>query len=284
MDFDTPADNVLFDYSRSHMEIRNVCAVHFSPTGTTRKAVLAIAEGTGIPFKEVDLSLPEVRRNFRKSFAQDDLVIAGLPVYAGRLPLYLDDFFSGLTGKSSPAIAIVLYGNRDYNDALIELKMRIEERGFEVRSAAAFIGEHTLSPKIATGRPDANDLALARSFGRRSAMSINEGRSGTLEIKGNYPFTWKGFDPGNPGDFPPRPRLVTNEACTQCKLCSGNCPWAAISADDSKIRDYSKCMFCYRCLKNCPSQAIEVTNEKFLAFLPQFEQMLSKRCEPELFF
>ena len=43
-------------------------------------------------------------------------------------------------------------------------------------------------------------------------------------------------------------------------------------------------MFCYRCLKDCPSQAIQVTNDKFLAYLPQFEKMLSQRREPELFF
>jgi flavodoxin/NAD-dependent dihydropyrimidine dehydrogenase PreA subunit len=258
--------------------------VYFSPTGTTQKTVLAIAEGTGIPFREIDLALPGTRRTFQHEFSEFDLVVAGLPVYAGRLPMYLDDFFTGLNGNATPAVAVVLYGNREYNDALIELKIRLQERGFRVSSAAAFIGEHTVSAKIATGRPDANDLAIARDFGRRNAESIRGGVSGELELKGNYPFTWKGFDPQNPGDFPPRPRLVTDESRTQCRLCSRNCPWAAINPDDSRIRDYSKCMFCYRCLKNCPSKAIQVTNDKFLAYLPQFEKMLSQRREPELFF
>ncbi len=266
------------------MNINRVVAVCFSPTGTTQKIILKIAEGTGIPFKQTDLTLPEFRRSFGESFGKEDLVIVGLPVYAGRLPRDLDDFFAGLNGNSTPAAAVVVYGNRDYNDALIELRMLLEERGFIVRSAAAFIAEHTVSSKIATGRPDANDLDIALDFGRRTAECIVRNISGNLALKGNYPFTWKGFDPNMPPDFPPRPRIATNDHCTQCKLCALNCPWAAIDPDDSKNRDYTKCMICQRCLKNCPSHAIYVTGEKWLSYLPQFEELLSKRREPELFF
>jgi len=79
-----------------------VWAVYFSPTETSQETVLAIAEGTSIPFRDIDL------------------VIAGLPVYAGRLPGCLDDFFTGLNGDSTPAVAVVIYGNREYNDALTE--------------------------------------------------------------------------------------------------------------------------------------------------------------------
>jgi len=266
------------------MNIKSVSAIYFSPTGTTKKTVLTIAEGTGMPFKDIDLTLPESRRSIKQSFGEDDLVIVGMPVYAGRLPKHLDDFFAGLNGNSTPAAAVVLYGNRDYNDALIELKMRLEEKGFNVRSAAAFIGEHTVSAKIAAGRPDADDLSIALEFGRKSVRSIFENVSGKLEVKGSYPFTWQGYDPKSPPDFPPHPRIVTNDNCIQCKLCSQNCPWGAIDPDESKIRDYSKCPWCYRCLKNCPSRAIQAAGEKFLARLPQFEQMCSQRRDPELFF
>jgi ferredoxin len=265
------------------MNIKSISALYFSPTNTTKKTVLAIAKGTGIPFKEVDLTLPEPRRSFRQRYDKDDVIIVGLPVYAGRLPMYLDDFFTGLRGNSTPAIAVVLYGNREYNDALIELKLKLEDRGFIVRSAAAFIGEHTVSPQIATGRPDANDLAMATTFGKQSMDLISGNVSGKMEVKGSYPFTWSGFNPKVPPAHP-IPRLVTNDNCTQCMLCAKNCPWAAIDAENSKNRDYSMCMFCYRCLKNCPSQAIEATGAEFLSFLPQFETMLSKRCEPELFY
>jgi ferredoxin len=266
------------------MNIHQVSAIYFSPTGTTQKTVLTITEGMGVLFRKIDLTLPGTRRSFKESFGENEVAIVGLPVYAGRLPLDLDDFFAGLRGHATPAVAVVVYGNRDYSDALIELKMKLEERGFLVRAAAAFIGEHTVSPKIATGRPDANDLSIAMDFGRKAARLVTENAPGELKVKGNYPFTWKGMDPKVQPEFPPRPRLVTNDDCIQCKLCAQNCPWAAIDFEDTKIRDYGRCFFCHRCYKNCPSQAIQVTNDKFLAYLPQFEQILAPRREPELFF
>jgi ferredoxin/flavodoxin len=266
------------------MNIKFVSVIYFSPTGTTEKIILTIAEGIGIIYGKIDVTLFKARHSYKQSFGEDDLVIVGMPVYAGRLPWDMDDLFAGMNGNSTPAVAVVAYGNRDYNDALLELKMRLEARGFIVMSAAAFIGEHTLSPKIATGRPDANDLDVALEFGNKTARLLAGNTSGRLTVKGNYPFAWKGTDPKVTPEFPPRPRLVTNDSCTQCKLCSQNCPWEAIHHDDSRIRDYSKCTFCYRCIKYCPSHAIQVTNDKFLAYLPQFEQMLSARREPEMFF
>ncbi len=52
------------------------------------------------------------------------------------------------------AIAIVLYGNRNYDDALIELKDILELDGFKVVAGAAFIGEHSFSNNLAKNRPD----------------------------------------------------------------------------------------------------------------------------------
>lgn len=37
----------------------------------------------------------------------------------------------------TPAIAVCVYGNRDYDDALIELKDAIEANGFKTVAAAA---------------------------------------------------------------------------------------------------------------------------------------------------
>jgi len=266
------------------MSIQKVYAIYFSPTGTTQKAVVAFAEGTGIPWEKFDLTLPKNRQVFGRSFSLDELVVVGLPVYAGRLPRDLDDFFSGLRGHETPAVALVMYGNREYNDALIELKMRLEERGFSVKAGAAFVGEHTFSEKIANGRPDTYDLATAAKYGRKTTALIDKGCSSKLKLPGSFPFVWKGYDPNVHVDFPPHPRLVTTESCSQCGLCAENCPWGAIDPSDSRKRDYARCMICYRCLKNCPWRAIQVTNDKFLTYLPQFEMRLnSQRKEPELF-
>ncbi|MFC2011098.1 4Fe-4S dicluster domain-containing protein [Chloroflexota bacterium] len=267
------------------MVINKAFSIYLSPTGTTQKVALAVATGMGIPIEACDLTIPKARQAFNHSFGKDEIAIFGLPVYAGRLPKNIEDFFSGLEGNAAPAVALVLYGNRDYNDALVELRLRLEDRGFVVKAGAAFIGEHTFSKNIARGRPDNNDLAIAAEFGGKVAVSIATDITGTLNLKGNYPFVWKGYDPANPGDHPTFFSIETNEHCTQCHLCAENCPWEAIDMDDPKIINSAICMRCLRCLKNCPSSAKCIVDDKFLSFLPDFEKRLnSRRCEPELFF
>jgi ferredoxin len=266
------------------MNTEKAYAVYFSPTGTTQRSITAFVEGMSVATEIIDLTLPKTRKGFSRSFSKNELVSVGLPVYGGRLPIDLEDFFSGLQGSNTPAVAVVEYGNREFDDAMVELKMRLEERGFVVKAGAAFIGEHTFSVKIASGRPDAGDLAIATEFGEKVVASIRKNASGRLTLKGNYPFVKKGYDPKVHLEFPPHPRLTTNDDCTQCGLCAENCPWGAIDPADCRIRNYSKCMICYRCLKNCPVNAIEMTNEKYKEYLPQFEKRLNAmRKEPELF-
>ena len=257
------------------MNIEKSYAIYFSPTNTTKKAVTVLVEGMGYPMEVIDLTLPKTRQVFHHTFGKNEVVAVGLPVYGGRLPIDLEDFFSGLKGSETPAVAVVLYGNREFDDALIELRMRLEERDFVVKAGAAFIGEHTFSTKIATGRPDVGDLAIAKEFGRKVTAFLQENAGGKLVLRGNYPFVKKGYDPKVHLEFPPHPKLTTNDNCNQCGWCAENCPWGAIDLNDCRIRNYSKCMICYRCKKNCPVNAIEMTNEKYKEYLPQFEQRLN---------
>lgn len=267
------------------MTITKAYAVYFSPTGTTGKAVTALAEGTGLPFEKIDLTLLTTRQTFNRSFATNELVIVGLPVYGGRLPKNLDNFFSGLKGNNTPAVALVMYGNREYEDALIELKMQLEGHGFSVIAGAAFIGEHTFSQNIATGRPNAGDLDTAREYGKKIIEGIDLEASRTLTVKGNYPFVAKGFDPALPsGPLTTYGRIGTTQDCTRCGLCAENCPWGAISFDDTVATDYTKCMRCFRCISICPVAARRIIDDKWAEILPLFEQRLNAvRKEPELF-
>jgi|WetSurMetagenome_2_1015567.scaffolds.fasta_scaffold192452_1 ferredoxin/flavodoxin len=266
------------------MTINKVYAIYFSPTGTTEKAVVALASGTGMPVEKIDLTEPQARKAFNRTFGKDELVVVGLPVYGGRLPRNLEDFFSGLNGQGAPAVSLVMYGNREYDDALIELKMRLEERGFTVKAAAAFIGQHTFSKNIAAGRPNENDLAVAAGFGKQALSTIFRNLSGVLTLKGNYPSQLKGYNPSALGTHPTYPNIVTEESCTQCGVCAELCPWGAIDKDDVTKIDSARCLRCFRCIKSCPVDAKKVTDEKFLAFIPQFEMRLNaERREPELF-
>jgi ferredoxin len=258
------------------MKIMKTIAVYFSPTHTTEKSLKAFSEGTGVPFEMIDLTTPAQRTAFKRTFRPDELLVVGFPVYGGRLPKGLDNFFTGIQGQGGPAVATVVYGNRDYDDSLLELKMKLDDCGFQVRAAATFIGEHTFSAKIASGRPNDTDLATASEFGKKVALALKSDSAGQLNIKGTFPFNAKGTGPG----IPP----TTSEDCVMCGLCSANCPWGAIDTVDNKTIDTSKCMRCARCVKDCPTGAKQFTNPEHLAFVPKFEKMLAgRRCEPELF-
>ncbi len=60
-------------------------------------------------------------------------------------------------GNQTPAIAVVTYGNRDYEDALLELQTILEQNGFVVIGAAALIAEHSIVHSVGHDRPDEAD-------------------------------------------------------------------------------------------------------------------------------
>jgi ferredoxin len=268
------------------MDIAKVYAVYFSPTGSTGKVAVAAAKGTGLPGAKIDLTPWKSRMNYARMFNVNEIVVAGMPVYNGRLPGKIDNFFTCLKGNNTPAIAVVVYGNRDYEDALIELKVRLEERSFKVIAGAAFIGEHTFSKNVAAGRPNEADLAMAREFGRKAIDGIDKAYTGTLTVKGNIPYQAETFDPTQVAEeYTGWGQVGTTADCSFCGQCEENCPWNAITIDDNVITNYSKCLRCFRCMKYCPSGAKKVIDQSWSKFIDNFEgEMEGRVCQPEMFF
>ena len=129
----------------------------FSPTGGTA----AVARGiTGGNDAVVDLSVPVAPQ----VIPSDRVLLAAAPVFGGRIPALALERLTALQGNG-PAVALVVYGNRAYEDALLEWKTALEARGFRVIAAAACIAQHSIAPAVAAGRPDDADLALAAQFG-----------------------------------------------------------------------------------------------------------------------
>ena len=121
----------------------HITAVYFSPTHTTKTICETIAKeislALGIPWESHSFTLP-VERTAPLQFDQTALVIFGVPVYAGRVPNFLGKYISQTVGNNAIAIPVVVYGNRAYDDALIELRDMLETSQLHTVAAAAFIG------------------------------------------------------------------------------------------------------------------------------------------------
>lgn len=253
-----------------------VNTIYFSPTETTKKIMTAVAQGIGNQIHEKNITLPEFRTE-PCCFTREDLVIVGVPVYGGRVPGFLREYFKSINGNGTNAVCIALYGNRDYDDALLELKDLMESQGFNVIAGGAFIGEHTYTSKVASGRPDKKDISIALKFGKSIKEKINGNISNEITIKGNYP-----YKEGMPSSNPIAP--VTDCTCVQCKVCAENCPMGAIHFDDCTVVEPEKCIRCCSCVKRCPNNSKSFTHEMIANIVKRLEDNFSNiRKEPELF-
>ena len=252
-----------------------VNSVFFSPTGTTRAVLEGIAKGTGKAVgKIVDLTCAAEAAQFN----EDDLVVVGMPVYAGRLPALAVERFSAIQGGNARVAAVVVYGNRAYDDALLELCDLCTAQGFRVVGAAAFIGEHSFSSAetpIAQNRPDDDDLKKAEEFGRRMADKTE-----ALDLS-----TIPGKRPYKEGMTPMGAAAESDaQACTQCGACADVCPAGAIKATSEGVAtDAVACIWCEACVRACPNQARLVNLPKVQEIAVRLHEMCSARCEPEWF-
>lgn len=280
------------EYDATHL-------VFFSPTHTSAKIARAVGDGIGMGRRmETDLTLDESADPIEITNA---LTVIAAPVYGGRVAPVALKCLKRLKGNNAPAILIAVYGNRDYEDALIELRDTAVELGFTPLSAGAFIGEHSYSTTnmpIAAGRPDASDLQIAFQFGQDSLKKLKEKTTITSPelqaicklkslddklsillssffIKGTSPY--KIIQAGKPAC------PVCTEACFVCGECVEVCPTHAISIskDGSQIEtDINRCIKCCACVKECPNEA-RVFHTPFAAIL---HEKFNTRREPELFF
>ncbi len=265
------------------MEVSTVKLVYFSPTGTTRKILEGIAKGTGIEtIEHLNMTLPDADSKSVNSFT-DELVVIGAPVYAGRLPDDAVKRFKQFKAKNTPAVVVVLYGNREYEDALLELQDLSKEIGFIPISGGAFIGEHSYSTEelpIASSRPDEKDIETAVTFGKAIMQKVSDIKTlenvSALNIPGNTPY--KDGMPSLSGS-----PITLEDPCTTCGICADVCPKAAVTVNDKVETDEALCIFCCACVKECPTQA-RIMDISFIKDVAKWlHDNFSERKEPETF-
>lgn len=268
--------------------MKKVNLMYFSPTGTTKKIVKEIGSRIvdikSIESSEtVDFTLPKQRENGR-NFKANDLLLIAVPVYAGRVPNILLGYLNTIKGNNTPAIPIVVYGNRDYDDALVELNDLLIANGFRVIAAASFIGEHSFSKTLGQNRPDHMDLTIARAFADSVCRKIESNTFTSVEIKGNRPYR-KYYMPKDEGDKPVDIRKIipkTDSNCIDCKICAEVCPMGSIDYNDV-TKMIGICIKCGACVKLCPKQSKFLDDPDYLRHRHELEEQFKQRREPELF-
>lgn len=242
----------------------NIYEITFSPTGGTKKVADCLATELSREIKCIDLS--NGNEDFHKfSLKNEDTAIVAVPSYSGRVPSTAAERIAKIQGNGAKAVIVCVYGNRAYEDTLVELQDIVQQAGFSVISAIAAIAEHSIAHRYATNRPDKNDYRILKEFAGKISEKLKTNDFSTPAIPGNRPYR----KVANAGIVP-----KATKACTQCGLCASRCPVGAIDKNNPAKVNKKACISCMRCVTECPHHARKV-NGLLLAIV---NMMLKKAC------
>ena len=266
------------------MNINSITLVYFSPTRTTKHIIEGIAKGIqNRSINHLDLTPPSVKDQEAVEF-NEKLVIIGAPVYGGRIPVDAVSRLQRLKADKTPAVVVVVYGNRAYEDALVELRDLAVKGGFKPVAGGAFIAEHSFNTEetpIAKERPDEKDLKKALEFGEKIQATMEEycGSEDVprLQVPGNYPYKKRGqrSEAISP--------ITKEEQCIMCGRCAEVCPTAAITLNTEVVTKQEACIHCCACVKNCPSNARVMEHPRIRKLALWLSTNYSERREPEIY-
>lgn len=242
---------------------------YFSPTGGTRKAGEYFCNSLAEEVRTIDLS--------EKVFQQPicDLVVVAVPVFGGRIPEIVTEALRRLQGKGKRAVTLAVYGNRAYEDALLELNHTIRECGFEIVASAALLAQHSIVPAVGAGRPDAQDVAEISAFAERVLVKLDKAEERCVEVPGNYPYKESKGASASP---------ISTESCKQCGACVKCCPTDALQLKNGQVEtDSERCILCMACVAKCPFMARKLPEAVQAAMNEKLSACISVRRENEFF-
>lgn len=240
----------------------------FSPTGGTERVARIISDRWGGEVETVDLCNPQT------DFAQceitpEDQALVAMPSFGGRAPTAAIERLKRIRGNGAKCTLVCVYGNRAYEDTLVEMEDAARESGFEVIAAIAAVAEHSIMPQYASGRPDASDEAQLRQF----ADQIARKAPSKPNLPGKRPYKKAGG-----GGLVP----TAGRDCVKCGLCAAVCPVQAID-QRTLAADAKACVSCMRCVKRCPHGARRVNGAMVSVAALALKKACAVRKENELF-
>lgn len=243
------------------MSTYDIC---FSPTGGTKKVSEFLSNQ--LNKDSINIDLTDRKTDFHDiTLTSEDIAIIAVPSYGGRVPSPAIERIKQIQGNGAKTIIVCVYGNRAYDDTLVELLDCAQQAGFLVIAAVAAIAKHSIANRYATNRPDVDDYKQLHSFAELITEKLHQKNFTTPFIPGNRPYKTA----GNVGIVP----HITND-CTKCGVCASLCPVGAIDQENPAKTDKKICISCMRCVNVCPHNARKV-NKLILTLV---NMMLKKAC------
>lgn len=244
----------------------------FSPTGGTRRVCDFLCKGMGkesmvtdLCVKAADIQLPPIH--------EDDLAIIAMPVFAGRVPALAVERVRMVNPRGAKCVVVAVFGNRAYDDALIEMQDVATEMGFRVIAAVGAVAEHSIIRKYGKGRPDTDDAQVLLHFGADIMRKAESADCTMPKVPGNRPYKQGGKVPHPKG----------GRGCNRCGICANMCPADAIPLSNPKTVDTAKCISCMKCVSACPTGVRSIGMiMNFLATLG-LKKVCATRKENELY-
>ncbi len=268
---------------------------YFSPTGATRQVVSQLAQMLAAELDAAveyhSYTLPRERTTM-PAFDSDDLVLWATPVYAGRIPNKTIDYVrtamsnAEATAQGIPAVALVTFGNRAYDNALAELVGLMRDHGMRLFGAAAMVTRHAFNDTLGAGRPNRDDLSALQGFAIEVARAVKTGQDPKIEVPGEaHPERY--YTPlktdNTPAGFLKAKPSCDPTRCTRCGRCIEVCPMGSIHPSADLPLFEGICIKCQACRRTCPEHAIAFTDPDYCSHAAMIERNFADPKPSEFF-